>query len=218
LKDEGMIATQGDGEIVIRSDSVMSGYFKRDDLTAAAFKDGWFRTGDHGSIDKDQRIWITGRLKDEINCGGFKVKPAELDSLLESHPSVAEACAFGIPDPTAGEAVAAAIKLLPGKSISSVELQTWCAERLRKAAIPEHWFFVSEIPRTPRGKVSRDVVRRMLTENGANHESTNTAVTSRPTASRTVQHWLKRRVDGILTCPPCLTMSCNAQMSAKPNY
>jgi oxalate---CoA ligase len=171
ITEDGAIASQGDGEIVIRSGCVMSGYLKREDLTQAAFKDGWFRTGDHGSIDKDHRIWITGRLKDEINRGGFKVQPAELDTLLESHPAVAEACAFGVPDPTGGEAVAAAIKLQPGKTISAMRLQSWCAERLRRAAVPEHWFFVPEIPRTPRGKVSRDVVRRMLTEDGASQSA-----------------------------------------------
>ena len=164
MDQHGSISDRGTGEIVIQSPCLTSGYLKRPDLTAAAFSQGWFRTGDQGLIDQQGRIWVTGRIKDEINRGGFKVQPAEIDSLLESHPSVAEACVFGIPDPMGGEAVAAAIRLADGKSETPLSLQTWCSQRLRRAAVPEHWFFVSEIPRTARGKVSRDVVRRALTQ------------------------------------------------------
>ena len=164
MDDNGTILARGTGEIVVRSSCLMSGYLKRQDLTDAAFFNGYFRTGDQGHIDDDNRIWITGRIKDEINRGGFKVQPAEIDTLLESHDAVAEACVFGLPDPMGGEAVAAAIRLKAGQEISSLKLQGWCSERLRRAAVPEHWFFVSEIPRTARGKVSRDNVRRLLTQ------------------------------------------------------
>ena len=170
MDEHGSIRDQGAGEIIIQSPCLTTGYLKRPDLTAAAFSQGWFRTGDRGLIDEQARIWVTGRIKDEINRGGFKVQPAELDSLLESHPAVAEACAFGIPDPMGGEAVAAAIRLADGQSATPLSLQTWCSERLRRAAVPEHWFFVSEIPRTPRGKVSRDIVRRTLIEDADAHK------------------------------------------------
>ena len=169
MDDAGIIQSRGSGEVVINSSCLMSGYYKRPDLTQAAFSNGWFRTGDTGTIDDNGRIWVTGRIKDEINRGGFKVQPAEIDSLLESHPAIAEACAFGIPDPMGGEAVAAAIRLNEGEKITSVSLQTWCNERLRRAAVPEHWFFVSEIPRTGRGKVSRDNVRKLLVKDGNSH-------------------------------------------------
>jgi acyl-CoA synthetase (AMP-forming)/AMP-acid ligase II/thioesterase domain-containing protein len=162
MDESGSIQDQGTGEIVIKSSCLMSGYYKRPDLTAAAFHQGYFRTGDQGLIDEHNRIWITGRIKDEINRGGFKVQPAEIDALLEGHPAVAEACVFGIPDPMGGEAVAAAIRLAKDANASPLSLQSWCSQRLRRAAVPEHWFFVSEIPRNARGKVSRDNVRRML--------------------------------------------------------
>ena len=165
MDESGTIRDQGTGEIVIKSSCLMSGYYNRPDLTAAAFHNGHFRTGDQGLIDQDNRIWITGRIKDEINRGGFKVQPAELDALLESHPAVAEACVFGVPDAMGGEAVAAAVKLQKGESVSAPSLQSWCGQRLRRAAVPEQWFFVSEIPRNARGKVSRDNVRRLLTRN-----------------------------------------------------
>lgn len=164
MDQDGSVRSHGDGQIVIKSACLTSGYLKRPDLTSAAFCQGWFQTGDYGRIDQENRIWITGRMKDEINCGGFKVQPAELDVLLETHPAVAEACVFGIPDPMGGEAVAAAIRLVKGEHVSAVQLQSWCGQRLRRAAVPEHWFFVPEIPRTSRGKVSRSEVRRILTQ------------------------------------------------------
>jgi len=164
MDESGSIQDQGTGEIVIKSSCLMSGYYKRPDLTAAAFHQGYFRTGDQGLIDEKSRIWITGRIKDEINRGGFKVQPAEIDALLEGHPAVAEACVFGVPDPMGGEAVAAAIRLAKGENVSPLSLQSWCSQRLRRAAVPEHWFFVTEIPRNARGKVSRNNVRRLLTQ------------------------------------------------------
>ena len=169
MDEGGSIQKEGVGEIVIKSSCLMSGYFNRPDLTAAAFVDGWFRTGDQGLIDKNSRIWITGRIKDEINRGGFKVQPAEIDALLERHPAVAEACVFGIPDPIGGEAIAAAVRLASGEEVSPLGLQSWCSQRLRRAAVPEHWFFVPEIPRNARGKVSRDAVRRILTQDTNAH-------------------------------------------------
>jgi oxalate---CoA ligase len=162
IDDNGSIQTHGVGEILIKSSSVMSGYLNRPDLSAAALHQGWYRTGDRGSIDQQGRLWLAGRLKDEINRAGFKVQPAELDTLLEKHPDVAEACVFGINDALGGEAIAAAIRLADGATANSQSLQAWCRERLRREAVPEKWFFISEIPRTARGKVSRDAVRRAL--------------------------------------------------------
>jgi thioesterase domain-containing protein/acyl carrier protein len=149
---------------VVQSPGLMSGYLDRPDLTGAALRDGWFRTGDHGSVDNNGRIWLTGRIKDEINRAGLKVRPAEIDLLLEHHPAVAEACTFGIADPISGEIVAALVRLAKGTSASPESLRAWCNERMRKAAIPERWIFVDEIPRNARGKVSRDAVRRMFAE------------------------------------------------------
>ena len=162
MDESGSLQHAGAGEIVIQSPSLMSGYLDRPDLTAAALHQDWYRTGDRGSIDQQGRLWLTGRIKDEINRAGFKVQPAEIDALLESNPAVAEACVFGISDPLGGEAIGAAIRLANGASASPQSLQAWCLERVRREAVPERWFIVSEIPRTSRGKVSRDAVRRML--------------------------------------------------------
>ena len=163
IKDAtGAIRDTGEGELLVKSPSVMSGYLRQPDLTAAAFVDGWYRTGDTAYIDERGLIRLTGRIKDEINRAGFKVQPAEIDALLETHPAVSEACVFGIADTVSGEIVAAAVRLAPGENIGAETLNDWCATRLRREAIPERWFMVDKLPRNDRGKISRDAVRRLL--------------------------------------------------------
>jgi acyl-coenzyme A synthetase/AMP-(fatty) acid ligase/thioesterase domain-containing protein len=161
LCDDGTIRGAGEGEILVKSPAVMSGYLNRPDLTEAALAAGWLHTGDRGRVD-DRGIWFAGRIKDEINRAGFKIQPAEIDAILERHPAVAEACVFGISDSMSGEAVAAAIRLSEGATASATDLQSWCLRSLRREAVPDRWFFVDEIPRTRRGKVSRDVMRQTL--------------------------------------------------------
>ncbi|MFW6028548.1 MAG: AMP-binding enzyme, partial [bacterium] len=109
-------------------------------------------------------IRLTGRIKDEINRAGLKVQPAELDMLLETHPAVAEACTFALDDAISGEMVAAAIRLLPTAAADVETLRSWCRTRLRREAVPERWFLVDNIPRTPQGKVNRAMVRQRLVE------------------------------------------------------
>ncbi len=160
--EDGIIRTQGAGEIVVQTPSLMSGYLDRPDLTAAVMNNGWYATGDLGEVDALGNVRLTGRAKDEINRAGFKVQPAEIDMLLDSHPSVAEACVFGAPDTVSGEIVAAAIRLNADAKEDAASLRDWCLKRLRREATPERWFFVEEIPKTSRGKVSRDAVRKAL--------------------------------------------------------
>lgn len=158
----GVIRASGDGELLVRTPSAMSGYLHRPDLTAAVLVDGWYHTGDTAHIDESGRITLTGRIKDEINRAGLKVQPAEIDALLESHPAVAEACVFGLADAASGEIVAAAVRLRPGQTADAAALAQWCATRLRREAIPERWFMVDTLPRNDRGKINRDSVRRSL--------------------------------------------------------
>ena len=126
LGKDGRIRSQGIGEILIQCPSLMESYFRLEDLTAGALKDGWFHTGDIGRID-DGIVRLTGREKYEINRAGLKVHPEDIDILLERHEGVVEACAFGTPDPVAGEIVCVAVVLEPGLELS--DLKTWCAER-----------------------------------------------------------------------------------------
>jgi acyl-CoA synthetase (AMP-forming)/AMP-acid ligase II/thioesterase domain-containing protein len=165
VDDQGVIQGKGEGEIVLKSPTAMSGYLNRPDLTEAVLRKGWFHTGDRGKIDNLGRIWLTGRIKDEINRAGFKVQPAEIDMLLEGHPAIDEACVFAIPDPISGESIGAAIRLARGATVDTGSLRSWCLQRVRKQAVPEHWFIVNDIPRNARGKVSRDTVRGTLIAN-----------------------------------------------------
>ena len=141
----------------------MAGYLDRPDLTAAVLEDGWYRTGDQGLVDA-RGVTVAGRIKDEINRAGFKIQPAELDMLIEQHEAVAEACAFAIPDAVSGEIVGAAVRFKPGVAADMESVKAFCRTRLRREATPERWFTVDEIPRTARGKVSREAVRRTLME------------------------------------------------------
>jgi oxalate---CoA ligase len=159
LLADGELAKAGAGELMLRPPALMSGYFRRPDLTADVLRDGWYRTGDLGALDANGVIRLSGRLKDEINRGGIKVSPAEVDLLLERHPDVVEACTFALPDAVAGEIVGAAIRLTADGARTAEELRHWCGERIRRECIPERWFFVAEIPRTDRGKLNRAVVR-----------------------------------------------------------
>jgi acyl-CoA synthetase (AMP-forming)/AMP-acid ligase II len=166
----GQQQLSGEGEIIIQSPSLMSGYLDRPDLTAEVMQDGWYRTGDWGHVDDRGTIYLQGRIKDEINRAGFKVQPAEIDLLLQRHPEVEEACAFGIPDPLTHEIVAVAVKLVKGSKQTQQSLHAWCRARLRNDAVPERWFFTEEIPKTDRGKLRRDMLRRKFVVNERPHD------------------------------------------------
>ncbi|ODT29759.1 MAG: hypothetical protein ABS35_07885 [Kaistia sp. SCN 65-12] len=152
----------GRGEVLVQSPSMMLGYWQRPDLDEAAFADGWFRTGDIGELDGHGNLILVGRSKSEINRGGIKIQAEEVDMLLERHAAVAEACAFGIPDAIAGEAVAAAIVLADGATFDPEALKAWCRERARDEAVPSRLFAVAAIPRNDRGKIVRADVRAMV--------------------------------------------------------
>ncbi|HEY9225588.1 MAG TPA: AMP-binding protein, partial [Gemmatimonadaceae bacterium] len=110
------------GEIVVQGPLVMNGYLDHPDLTASTLVDGWLHTGDLGYMDERGYVFIRGRLREMINTGGFKVFPADVETVLAKHPLVAEACVFGVEDPKWGEAVHAAVRLVPGASATSDEL------------------------------------------------------------------------------------------------
>lgn len=166
LRPTGDIVPQGEGELLIQSPSMMEGYLQRADLTQACQIAGWYRTGDFGLIEDDGQIILQGRLKDEINRAGAKIHPAEIDMLIEGHPAVEEACAFSEPDPIAGEAIGVALRLKPGMTATAESLKLWCRERIRRASIPERWYFVTELPRSPRGKTRRNEVYRIVVGKG----------------------------------------------------
>ncbi|WP_051499917.1 class I adenylate-forming enzyme family protein [Nocardia sp. BMG51109] len=143
------------GEIEARSDSLLAGYIP-EDATAAAFDDGWFRTGDVGSIDDDGWIRLTDRAKEMIKVRGFPVAPAEIEGVLHGHPDVVDCAVFGVADPADGEAIVAAV--VAGASVTADELIALVAERLATYKRPRRVMFVPEIPRLPSGKALRRVL------------------------------------------------------------
>jgi acyl-CoA synthetase (AMP-forming)/AMP-acid ligase II len=155
---DGTIRGQGEGEILIQGPSLMAGYFGQENMSTEALQDGWFHTGDIGRIE-DGVVRLTGREKDEINRAGLKVHPEDIDILLERHPDVVEACAFGAPDQIAGEIVCVAVVL--ASDLKLEDLQLWCAQRLVREKNPEKWFVVDAIPKTDRGKTNRNNVAKV---------------------------------------------------------
>lgn len=160
LGEDGKILPYGEGEILLQTPSVMSGYYKRPDLTKEVLKNGWYYTGDIGTLDENGLLRMTGRNRYAINKGGIKIYPEELDLLLERHPDVQEACAFGVKDVVSGETAAIAVKIKDEVTITNGELSGWIEKRIRSYALPSYIFQVPEIPKTDRGKLNRDIVAR----------------------------------------------------------
>ncbi|HYA17118.1 MAG TPA: acyl--CoA ligase [Bryobacteraceae bacterium] len=146
------------GEVVIRGASVVKGYENNPEANASSFTNGWFRTGDQGVIDEAGYLRLIGRLKEMINRGGEKISPRELDEVLASHPAVAEAVCFGVPHPSWGEEVAAAVTLKPDMTATEAELLAFCRERLADFKRPKKIHIVEQIPRTATGKIQRRAV------------------------------------------------------------
>jgi acyl-CoA synthetase (AMP-forming)/AMP-acid ligase II len=141
------------GEVVVRGPNVTGGYHNNPEANAAAFTNGWFRTGDRGVLDADGYLTLIGRIKELINRGGEKISPLEVDAALLAHPAVAEAAAFGVPDAKYGEEVHAAV-VLRGAATED-ELRAHCLGRLADFKVPKVFRLVKELPKGPTGKVQR---------------------------------------------------------------
>lgn len=161
LAASGEISATGEGEILIKSPSIMLGYRHDKPTTEATFLGHWFRTGDSGTITPDGAIRLTGRLKDQINRAGFKIQPAEVDALLLTHPDVDNVCTFAVPDTAAGEIVGTAVILKEGCANDASGLKAWALARARRELVPERWFFVDALKLSARGKINRAGVADM---------------------------------------------------------
>jgi long-chain acyl-CoA synthetase len=156
---EGNDSTAGEvGEIAIRGENVMRGYWQRPEDTAAAIPDGWFRTGDLARQDDDGYFFIVDRKKEMIIRGGYNVYPREIEEALYEHPAVAEAACVGIPHPELGEEVAAAVALKDGASAEVDELRDFVKERVAAYKYPRHLWLVESLPKGPTGKILRRAV------------------------------------------------------------
>ena len=150
----------GRGEVVIRGPNVIQGYEDNPDANATSFTNGWFRTGDEGVLDSEGYLMLVGRLKELINRSGEKIAPQEIDEVLLTHPAVAEAVAFGVPNATHGEEPSAAVVL--SSEATQSELVAHCRAHLAAFKCPRVIHIVEAIPRTATGKVQRRIVAEVF--------------------------------------------------------
>jgi acyl-CoA synthetase (AMP-forming)/AMP-acid ligase II len=147
------------GEILARSNVVMDGYWRQPDETAAAVADGWFHTGDGGTIDDEGYLVISDRKKDVIITGGENVSSIEVEDVLFTHPAVAEVAVIGVPDDTWGETVKALVVLHPGAQVEEADLIAYCKKRLAGFKAPTSVEFRTELARTATGKLQKFKLR-----------------------------------------------------------
>ncbi|RAR48257.1 long-chain acyl-CoA synthetase [Paraburkholderia unamae] len=148
------------GEVVIRSQQNMAGYWKQpEETTRVVDADGWLRSGDAGYMDNDGYLYIYDRVKDLIISGGENVYPAEVESAIYGHPAVADVAVIGVPDDKWGEAVKAIIVLRAGSAPDEESILAWTRERVAAFKVPKSIDFVDALPRNPSGKVLRRSLR-----------------------------------------------------------
>ena len=147
------------GEIAIRGHNVMKGYWRREEATAEAIPDGWFRSGDLARVDDDGYFFIVDRRKDLIIRGGYNVYPREVEEVLYEHPAVAEAAVIGVPDASLGEEVGAAVVLKPGETVTEQEIQDYVKGQLAAYKYPRRVWLLDALPKGPTGKILKREIR-----------------------------------------------------------
>lgn len=168
VREDGGDAAPGEiGEILGRGPILMSGYYRRPDLTSQTIRDGWLHTGDLGRVDEDGFLYLVDRSKDMINSSGVKIYPSDIEAVMLRHPDVLEAVAFGVPDPRWGEAPWAAVVLRAGRQVDPATLRDWINARVdaryqRLAGLD----ILGEMPRNVAGKVLRRELRQRRTAPG----------------------------------------------------
>jgi long-chain acyl-CoA synthetase len=156
----GDVAAGESGELLMRGDLLMSGYFGDPELTASVLRDGWLHTGDLARRDATGLCWIIGRVKNIVIRGGYNISPEEIAEVLQRHPRVREAIAFGMPDPVWGETVAALVVV--ESNLDAEQLRAHCAARLEAWKVPTRIEIVDGLPRGRSGKVMIEAARDML--------------------------------------------------------
>jgi len=153
---------QGDiGELQVRGPGMLQGYYNRPEATAAALKDGWFRTGDLFRQDERGYFYIVGRLKDMIRRAGENIAAREVEAVLRGMPEVVEAAAVPVPDETRGQEVKAYIVLKPGvmpADLPPERLIAFCEANLAKFKVPRYIAYIEKLPKTPSEKIAKQVL------------------------------------------------------------
>jgi len=143
------------GEIVVRGPITMSGYWGRPEATAETIREGWLRTGDLGTFDKEGFVTLVGRARDLYISGGENVYPAEVERVYAEHEAIREISVVGVPDARWGEVGWAYVVLVAGRELDEDALRAWGRERLAGFKIPQRFVAVSSLPRTETGKIQK---------------------------------------------------------------
>lgn len=145
---------------------MFAGYYDNPEANAAAFRDGWFRTGDLGHLDAEGFLFITGRASDMYISGGSNVYPREIEEKLLTHPAITEAAILGVPDPAWGEVGVAVCVARPGTAVEEGELIAWLSADVARYKLPRRVFFWDSLPKSGYGKVTKRAIREGLEERG----------------------------------------------------
>jgi crotonobetaine/carnitine-CoA ligase len=160
VDDEGRELPDGQtGELAVRTPLVMLGYYRDAEQTRAAFRDGWFLTGDLAWRDSDGYYWFVARKKDIIRKRGENISGAELDRVVESHPDVLQAAAIPVPDELGEDEILMAVALRAGATLSAQDVADWCRERLAAIKVPRYVVFVDALAQTPTHRVAKYKLR-----------------------------------------------------------
>ena len=171
MRQDGVILPHGDcGEIVIRGDLVMTGYWRQPEKTAETAVDGWLHTGDLGFFDEEGFLYIKGRAKDLIITGGFNVYPVDVEPVLAEHEAIADCAVYGVPDDKWGEAVHAAVELREGRTADPDEIVRFVKERLGSVKAPKSVTIYSRLPRNAYGKLQKQTLVEDHVERVASQE------------------------------------------------
>ncbi|MEK9278360.1 MULTISPECIES: AMP-binding protein [unclassified Bradyrhizobium] len=155
------------GEIIVRGDTVMSGYWQNPEATANTLRDGWLYTGDMGAFDADGFLTLKDRSKDVIISGGTNIYPREVEEVLLRHEAVAEVSVIGRPHPEWGEEVVAVVVPVTGKSVTRSELDQICNAWIARFKRPKHYYVTGELPKNSYGKIVKTELRTLLNESSA---------------------------------------------------
>ena len=148
------------GEIVVRSDVCMLGYWENPEATAKAMRDGWLWTGDVGCVNDEGYLSLKDRSKDLVISGGMNIYPREIEEVLLLHPAVLEVSVVGRPHPDWGEDVVAFVVAKPGESVERDELDRICLDNIARFKRPKEYFFIEELPKSDYGKILKRELRK----------------------------------------------------------
>ncbi|MCG2631010.1 amino acid adenylation domain-containing protein [Bradyrhizobium sp. WYCCWR 13023] len=187
MDEAGRLLAHGQhGEIMLRGPNMSRGYYNDEAATQAAFRNGWFRTGDLGYLDADGYLFIVGRIKDVINRGGQKISPLEVEEVLLAHPAVLEAGVFAIPHAKLGENVAAVVVLRDNSETTSDQLRQFARKRLAAYKVPGLIHSLAALPKGASGKVKRNALAELIS---APHDDDETQLPRNELETQLAETW-----------------------------